>query len=206
MSEFWITTVAIIVGPLTAVLVTVYLERRRQNYERRHNVFRSLMKTRRTFLSPEHVEALNLIEIEYHGHKGVLDSYEKLFDYFVNSIAKRDDEKEQSFEARKAEFHSDLLSALLLEMSKDLGYNKNQFEILRGGYSPILHGQIEEDQGKIRKLLAGLHDGKMAIPVAVTDFRYPEDLLRQAQEAQAIVELADKDSSPKKAKKTRATK
>ncbi len=206
MFEFWITTLAIIVGPLAAVLVTVSLERRRRNYERRHNVFRSLMKTRRTALSPEHVEALNLIEIEYHGNTNVQASYKKLFEYFVDGISKRDDEDQQSFDKRTAERHSDLLSALLLEMSKDLGYKKDQFEILRGGYSPILHGQIEEDQGKIRKLFAGLHDGNMAIPIAVTDFRHPEAILKQVQDEQAIAELAKKNSGPKKTRKTRATK
>jgi hypothetical protein len=196
--EFWITIAAIILGPLVAVIITVVRGERRQKYDSRHAVFRSLMKTRRTWANPEHVEALNLVEIEFHGKSKVLKAYKDLFNFFVQDNAKRSDEDDESYLKRKAEHHSDLLSALLLEMSKDLGYRHDQLEILRGGYSPVLHGQIEEDQEKIRKLFAGLYDGSKAIPVALIDVRHPEQLLSQAYETQALLQYAQSKNEGEK--------
>ncbi len=193
----WITILAIVVGPLLAVLITVWLERRRRDYERRHNVFRSLMKTRRTWANPEHVEALNLVEIEFHGYSYVLEKYRELIGYFETGLARRDDETDARYAERQAERHSNLLSALLLAMSKHLGYGHNQFEILRGGYSPILHGQIEEEQTKIRKLFAGLHDGTMVLPVGVVDFRHPSKILEEARVAEALMQSAIQDEKEK---------
>lgn len=189
-AEFWITTLAIVVGPLAAVLVTVWLERRRKNYDRKHQVFRALMKSRRTWGSPEHVEALNLVEIEFHGNANVLSAYKALFEYFVKGIPRRENETEKEFGDRRTEEHSGLLSKLLAEISKVLGYRHDQFEILRGGYSPELHGQIEEDQTKIRRLFAGLHDGTTVLPMAVVDYRHPEKLLKQARDMQVLLEAA----------------
>lgn len=186
-AEFWITIVAIVIGPLSAVAAAEYISRRRKLYEQKHAVFRALMKTRRTWLSPEHVEALNLIEIEFQGRKSVLEAYSKLFDFFEKGIAERKDEDENSYFSRRAKHHGELLSNLLFSMSKELGYKHDQFEIFRGGYSPEHFGQIEQDQEKVRKLFSGLYDGTKYLPIGVVDFRYPQDIPDAAKRAEEII-------------------
>lgn len=56
-------------SPLIAVQVTVGLGKRKEVRDRRIAVFHSLMVTRDAWLSTEHVRALNLIPIEFHGDK-----------------------------------------------------------------------------------------------------------------------------------------
>ncbi len=188
--EFWITTAAIVVGPLAAVLITGWLDRRRGQRERRVAIFRTLMKTRRSWGSIEHVEALNLIEVDFHNRPEVVAAYRSLFDYFVNDIAQRADEDIAQYLDRKAKHHASLLTKLLKAMADDLGYKKDALEILEGGYSPIVHGEIETDQMKIRKLLAGLHDGTMVLPTAIVDYRHAEKILADARSTNFLIESA----------------
>ena len=60
----WITLTAILVGPVFAILVSRRLEHLRDQRTRKMDVFRTLMRTRRTPIHTDHVGALNLVEIE----------------------------------------------------------------------------------------------------------------------------------------------
>jgi hypothetical protein len=56
---------AIFLGPIGALQVSAWLERRRSHRERQLSVYRALMATRATPTSPQHVEALNTIDVEF---------------------------------------------------------------------------------------------------------------------------------------------
>ncbi|HEV2582558.1 MAG TPA: DUF6680 family protein [Ktedonobacteraceae bacterium] len=64
-----VSTIAIVaatlLGPVFAVQVQKYLERWRDQAERRKRVFKILMATRASRLSLQHIEALNLIDLEF---------------------------------------------------------------------------------------------------------------------------------------------
>jgi hypothetical protein len=60
-----LTVLAIVIGPIAAVAITRWLNDRRDQRNRRMDIFRTLMRTRRSPMSPDHVGALNLIEIEF---------------------------------------------------------------------------------------------------------------------------------------------
>lgn len=66
-----ITDVAIVVatllGPILAVQAQKWLERNSEIKQRRISIFRALMMTRATALSPVHVEAINAIPMEFCG-------------------------------------------------------------------------------------------------------------------------------------------
>src|SRR5690349_16488287 len=68
-AQFWIYMVAIIAGPILAVQAEKWLARRREEQGRKLWLFRELMATRAARLSARHVEALNLIELEYSAAK-----------------------------------------------------------------------------------------------------------------------------------------
>ena len=59
--------IAVILGPILAVQAQKMIEAWRNKREKRITVFRVLMATRGTPISPHHVEALNLIDIEFAG-------------------------------------------------------------------------------------------------------------------------------------------
>ena len=74
---------AIILGPILAVQIEKYLERRRENKNRRLSIFKTLMATRGTVLSWTHVEALNRIDLEFSNNKKfekVITTWQEYFD------------------------------------------------------------------------------------------------------------------------------
>ena len=66
-----VTIVALVTGPVLAVLIARWMEYRRTRYERRMDIFRTLMRTRRSRLFLDHVSALNLVEIEFRDDNNV---------------------------------------------------------------------------------------------------------------------------------------
>lgn len=70
--------IATFAGPVLAVLVTRHIDNVRRIKERRLNIFRSLMATRRAFLSADKVTALNMVEIEFYGIKSVQDAHREV--------------------------------------------------------------------------------------------------------------------------------
>jgi len=65
----WITISAIIIGPILAVQAQKFIEAVRYKKQRRLNLFHTLMSTRASRVSNEHVGALNMIDIEFYGRK-----------------------------------------------------------------------------------------------------------------------------------------
>ena len=61
-----LTVLALIAGPISAVQIQTFLERRHQKHERRIITFKTLMAARGTGLSPDHVQALNMIDVEFY--------------------------------------------------------------------------------------------------------------------------------------------
>ncbi|MDE2314976.1 MAG: hypothetical protein KGK06_01085, partial [Xanthomonadaceae bacterium] len=61
----WLTIAAVLLSPLIAVQVTRYLDNKKEVRERQLWIFKTLMATRASSMSPHHVEALNRIDLEF---------------------------------------------------------------------------------------------------------------------------------------------
>ncbi len=61
----WFMIGAVFLGPIVAVQLTRYLDNKKEIRERKLWVFKTLMATRASALSPHHVEALNRIDLEF---------------------------------------------------------------------------------------------------------------------------------------------
>ncbi|SHJ73771.1 DUF6680 family protein [Propionispora hippei] len=64
-----LTIIAMFLPPLVALQVSRMLQESKEKRQRKIEVFRTLMKTRASTLSPEHVEALNMIDVEFYGNE-----------------------------------------------------------------------------------------------------------------------------------------
>jgi hypothetical protein len=64
--DTWAVVVATAAGPVGAVLITFWRENRANLRARRLQIFRTLMATRQIPISREHVNSLNLIEVDFH--------------------------------------------------------------------------------------------------------------------------------------------
>ena len=63
--ESILTILAVLISPLVAIQVSRWIDSSRDHDSRRVQVYRTLMSTRASGLSPSHVEALNSIDLEF---------------------------------------------------------------------------------------------------------------------------------------------
>ena len=188
----WLTVVAIIIGPILAVQTQKFIERRGAERQRKLQIFKSLMATRGAVLSPVHVEALNLIDVEFSqkksGDKRVLNSWALYRDHLTGGVD----------EGRAAEWNEkarEYLTRLLYEMGQSLGYGFDEVHIKRGAYVPQAHGFMEEEQNFIRREFVRILKGEAAFPMKVTDFPnvFDEDYTDAAVKEALSRVLAEKD-------------
>lgn len=157
-----LSVVPTLLGPILAVLATRYLDRKREVRDRKVDVFRTLMKTRRLRLSAEHVTALNLIEIEFYGNLEVTTAAKNYLDHLAAKMP--DDQKERD---KHFELQIQLLAKLLHAMAKTLNFkNIEQIDIMNGGYSPQGWADIEQQQHVLRFLLIDMLNGNRGIPIS----------------------------------------
>ncbi len=162
---------AIIVGPILAIQVQKLIERVTQRKNAKEAIFKVLMSTRGIPLSPEHVRALNMIDIEFYGNnkknKKVIAAWRLYLDVLANSP--------QDFEAPDYKTKldawtnksSDVFTDMLFEMTTALGYKFDKVLLKRGSYTPTYYGETELDQHIIRKGVADLFLGLKSIPIHV---------------------------------------
>lgn len=157
-----IMTAAVIIGPIAAVQIQKWLEHNRNNKERKLQLFKALMSTRATRVSIEHVQSLNMIDIEFDnkGFEEVITAWRNYNDHLTNV-----DSKSTTWMER----NDDLFIDLLYEMGKSLNYKFDKVMLKRTAYSPIAHGDIEFEQQTIRRGLATILSGKAAFPVFFTN-------------------------------------
>lgn len=177
-----LTLIAIFSGPVLAIMVSRYLENRKEVKERKLNVFRTLMRTRRTPVVPEHVGALNLIEIEFHDNERVLTAWRDLLRHFAATHPRRPDEditgpmdaherrsRDERFDRRLAQERQSLLAKLLHAIGKDIGFKAEQLDIFEGGYTPQGWEDYEIENRLIRRFTLDLLAGQRYLPVGVVD-------------------------------------
>lgn len=122
--------VATLGGPIFAVQAQTFLERRRSAASRRLNVFRTLLATRGARLAATHVEALNLIDVEFYEPtrrvrrqnaklRRVRSSWKAYYDHLASAYP-----MDKSEEAVYLNQRNELFVDLLYEMSIAVGYTE----------------------------------------------------------------------------------
>lgn len=162
---------ATLVAPLLAVQAQKWLERFREDRERKLRLFKILMATRAAIVSSEHVQALNMIDLEFQGKrfKSVRTEWKTYLDHL--SSYPKEDEKAQDFWGGR---RIDLLTRLLMAMGKSLGYEFDEVHVKKGIYAPEAHSQIENEQVALRKGLLGLIYGDVRLKMDVTSWPVSE--------------------------------
>lgn len=158
-----VVILAIISGPIAAVTITEYLRKRQDERGRKIHIFRTLMATRSAPLAGSHVEALNLIEVEFQSsrrkEKVVLDCW-RLYVTHLN-----DRNYPPDFWPTKK---NELLIDLLYAISVFLGYSYDKADIKNYAYYPTGYGDAEADNLETRKLWLEILRGQKPLPVSAT--------------------------------------
>lgn len=141
-----LTLIAILVGPIAAVLVTRWGDDRREKRKRKHDVLSALMRTRPARLSYEHVGALNLIQLEFYDSSAVLEAYGRYIE-----VLYREAPNEPEANKRLGEERSDRFIQLLHQVARDMGYAFDKKDLEKLSYGPQ---GWENDESAIRMLRA----------------------------------------------------
>jgi len=177
-SSDWLTVVtilAILFSPLIALQVSVCLEKRREASTRRVNIFKTLMATRFTRLAPQHVEALNMIELEYYGKdtasKEVVAAWRKYYEHLSIDYSKMEEAEQQEAQKKR----DTLFQNLLDKMADCLNYRFDVTQLADPSYYPQMFVNIELQNLYIRSRLADILAGTAELPVII---RAPEEQMR----------------------------
>jgi hypothetical protein len=158
----WLMILAVLSGPVIAVRVTRHLDERKEVRERKIWVFKTLMATRQYSISAPHVEALNRIELEFSvaqpKEKVVLEAWKEYLDHLSNRHLPLD-----QWGPKRVE----LFVEMLHKMAGALDYSFDKVHIKNSSYSPVAHGELEDQQFILRRSLIELLEGKRAIPIVV---------------------------------------
>lgn len=157
--------IAVLIGPIIAVQLTRYLDDKKEERERKIQVFKTLMGTRAYTVSWDHVVALNRIDLEFDKNnkkeKAVIEAWKEYLDLLGNKSL-----SPEQWGVKRLE----LLVELLHKMAQVLDYDFDKTHIKNSSYSPVAHGNIEDEQRAIRTGLIEALEGTRPIPMRIVNW------------------------------------
>jgi len=157
---------AAIVGPVSAVIITLWYQRRAQRYDRRLNIFRSLMQWRGNWLHPDWVSALNLIPVEFAGHAGILTSFNATIDKLNNPGFAAEDDSVRQRAYREAEA---VFVELVQKIARKLGIDLSDTDLRTRLYAPTGWWKEQQMLQALKSETASLLKGDKALPVRIVE-------------------------------------
>jgi hypothetical protein len=165
---------ATVLGPILAVQAQKFVERATEKRHRKVRIFETLMATRATRISPEHVQALNTIELVFNRgwyprqkEKAVVAAWRTHLDN-LNPLS-REGADAASVNAWN-ERCFDSFVELMMAMSRALGYDFDSVQVKRGAYLPQGHFDTEVALREIQQGFAKVLSGQQAIAMNVVGF------------------------------------
>lgn len=155
-----IMTAAVVIGPLATWLISKRADVTRELKARRFNIFRQLWVYRNK-LNQNYVDALNLIEVDFNGHKNVVEKY-RLYMKTLNEQTKTEAEQVRVFRDRDA-----LFSELMHEMSLAVNCEIPVSEIQKQAYVPVYHAEFEKTMNAMYTKMVELLDNKKHLLVTM---------------------------------------
>ncbi|MDZ7752875.1 MAG: DUF6680 family protein [Gammaproteobacteria bacterium] len=176
---------AIVIGPILAVQVEKFLELRRDDNRRKVQIYKTLMATRAAGVSAEHVQALNLIDLEFREKefKRTRQAWRAYLDH-LGTFPENGNETEQTVWSNKT---NDLLATLLVEMGQGLNYDFDLVDIKKGIYSPRAHSTQETENQLLRRGLLQLLYGNSALKMDVERFPYDEEATEEQRKLNRLM-------------------
>ena len=156
------TIIAVLIGPVFAVIVTRFIDEERAHRSRKLEIFRALMKTRNMKVHIEHVWSLNLVEIEFIDDDQVIMAWKEYLRRLGEKLPHFEDRNEFENAVKRRDAH---LSRLLSEIAKVLKMKVEQLDIFEGNYLP--QGWVDDDleQRLARRSLVNVLTAKSPILV-----------------------------------------
>jgi hypothetical protein len=142
----WVNILAILLSPVVAVLITVYLQSRKEKRNQKLWIFNTLMATRHAPIIDENVRALNMIDVVFHDSEQVRELWHEYFEMLCNQGLNN-----PLGYGQRQKKNLELITA----MAKVLGYGKSITHLdVDRAYSPVgLGAQSQTSQEIAGELL-----------------------------------------------------
>jgi hypothetical protein len=158
----WITVAAIVLGPILAVATQLWFQARKTKRDSKLWVFNTLMGLRASIVSPNFVQAFNLVDSVFYRNSEVRDKRREFF-------AVISDVKGREMNAQEIEKCNDLIAEMLAKMGKELGFDFDHTQIKNTGWYPIGFQRTEEASIALREKALAVLEGKASIGVVIKD-------------------------------------
>lgn len=175
----WAVVFATLLGPILAVQAQKFVEALRERRNVKHAIFSKLMATRKARLSAEHVQALNMIDVAFYGikffgfrvqwqsEKLVVEKWKEYLDQLNIELT------EQNYQVLMND-RENIFSDLLAAIATAVNFHFDKVTLKRGAYSPIHHGQVEDESNRLRSAMLQVFEGKAALQMDVSKFPFNE--------------------------------
>jgi len=195
----WMIVCATLLGPIIAVQVQKAVEAAREGRGQKRWVFHQLMTTRAAPLSPQHVQALNMIDLAFYGkgprrkakEQRVIDLWKEHMDHLSDRALQ--DRDPDAWHDKLQDSHVNLL----MSIADDVGYAFDRVQLRKGAYNPQAHGMLEHEQTQLRRLAIAVLEGRNALTMNVASFPVDEDALQVQAELSNRLAAALADGSLK---------
>jgi hypothetical protein len=162
--------VAVLIAPFLAVFAQKRIETWRAKRDTKLWIFKTLMATRAATVSVNHVQALNMIDLEFSDKVPNEKEVKRIWKEYLNHLGSLPSDPEQKKAALPlwTDKLGDYLAELLEAMGKCFGYDFDKVQIKKGIYSPEGHAHDEFEQRAIRFMLLQVLQGQRRFPIAAT--------------------------------------
>ena len=142
------------------------------------------MATRAARLSPEHVQAINMIDLVFYGsftfgihyrsrrEQTILDAWKEYHDNLCEGRDFSGAQQEAHFVQR-----NELFINMLHAIAQDVRFMFDRVQLKRGAYTPIAHEEIEADQVALRKVLLNTLSGDTALSMNVLKMPFNTEIV-----------------------------
>jgi hypothetical protein len=142
--------------------VSLWREQRKDRWNRRFYIFRTLMATRRMNISQEHVNALNLVEVDFHGVPKIQTAYRA---YIAHLSTQFSPPAAQAW----GDTRQDLLAKLLHELSIEMKSPIGEIDLRSGGYLPTAWA----NKDIVDQFIVNMAQNKSSMPVSIVAIPSP---------------------------------
>lgn len=142
-----LTIPAIILAPIVTLQIQKIIEDYKEKKNRKFFIFKKLMATRANSAEFEHVQALNMIDIEFYDNKVIRNKWDIYREHLNSNNTSNDSTVQINWENNRI----DHLTNLLVEMSKFFKYDFDEKIIKTGSYYPKIFGWKNQEDAMIRK-------------------------------------------------------
>jgi hypothetical protein len=147
-----LTVAGLIIGPVAAVGITLWVETRRRKREQRIVVLRHLIATRHFPSDPGFLAAINLIPVEFNDSPRVLIAYRE----FIEAVGVRLDSVNDEMILRRSATN---LTRLIYEISRSLGFGLRETDIQTTAYASegwVKREALLQDSQQAMRDIAGI--------------------------------------------------